>query len=178
MRSPRTPRVRTRLFTPEDADAVGVVFAGLSTASRHARFLGPIDRLTPSMHRALTAVGQQHVALIAEVRVGRSWNPIGLARYVLDGPGRAEIAYEVVDAWQGRGIGSRLLRELVDTARRSGVEQLHASVLPDNQASLALLRRVLPQLRVRTEDGVLEVTAWLIEQPLALSDLLVDLEVA
>ncbi len=174
---PLGPRaVRVRPLTPADGDALLTVFAGLSPASRRARFLSPVDHLTEAMQRALLAVDDtRHVGLVAEARQGAGRTAVGLARYVVDGPGQAEIAYEVADAWQGRGIGTRLLRKLVATARRHGVERLHASIRPDNDASLALLRRLLPQLRVVDRGDELAVTAWLAEPPIELDDLLLDL---
>jgi len=39
----------------------------------------------------------------------------------------------VVDAWQGRGVGSLLLRHLTDIAREQGVRELTAEVLSDNR---------------------------------------------
>jgi RimJ/RimL family protein N-acetyltransferase len=173
------PRPRVRPLAAGDERAVQAIFGGMSAASRSARYLAPLDRLSSAMLRALTAVdGDRHVALLAEVRVGRRWDPIGVARYVVDGPGRAEVAYEVVDAWQGRGVGSRLVRELVQHARERGVERLHATVRADNEASLALLRRALPDLRVRRDGAVFEVEGWLIERPLQLDDLFADLHAA
>lgn len=167
--------VRIRPMTPSDGDALVTVFAGMSAASRRARFLGRVDQLTGSMRSALMHVdGVRHVALVAEVQEGRQRTAIGLARYVVDGPGQAEVAYEVVDAWQGKGVGTALLRTLVATARRQGVERLHASILPDNTASLALLHRVLPQLRVREDGELIEATAWLVEPPIEVEDLAAD----
>jgi RimJ/RimL family protein N-acetyltransferase len=172
-------RVRVRPMSATDGDALLTVFDGLSPASRRARFLAPVDRLTASMQRSLTAVdGSQHVGLVAEVRQGRERRPIGLARYVVSPDGSAEVAYEVVDEWQGHGVGSQLVRELVATARRHGVERLHASILRENAASLAVLRAALPQLRIREDGGQLEASAWLVEPPLQVADLVEDLTAA
>jgi ribosomal protein S18 acetylase RimI-like enzyme len=168
----RRSAVRIRLATADDGSAVDQVFAGMSSTSRRLRFLGPVDRLTTSMRRALLDVdSDRHVLLIAEVGPRRSPQAVGLARYVVDGPGRAEIAYEVVDAWQRHGIGTRLLQRLVTIARERGLDVLHGSVLEDNHASLALLRRVLPQLVLRSDTHVLEFSATLTAEPLTTDDL-------
>lgn len=168
----RRPAIRIRLATPDDGAAVEQVFAGMSQASRRLRYLVSIDRLTPSMKQALLDVdGDRHVLLVAEVGPRRSRRAVGLARYVVDGPGRAEIAYEVVDAWQGRGVGTRLLRRLVAVARERGLDVLHGSVLAENRASLALLHRVIPQLVVRQGVYEFEFSAALTPQPLTAADL-------
>lgn len=76
-----------------------------------------------------------HVALVAVTR-GERAAIVGGGRYIVFEPGRAEMAFVVVDAWQGRGIGSLLLRHLVKLARDAGLRELVAEVLPDNAAML------------------------------------------
>jgi len=84
---------------------------------------------------------KNHVALVACVAdAGRS-TIVGGARYVAAGPGCAETAFMVIDAWQGRGIGGLLLRHLISLAREAGLKELTAEVLPDNAAMLRLFRR-------------------------------------
>jgi acetyltransferase len=46
----------------------------------------------------------------------------------------------VADAWQGRGLGRRLMHGLIASARRRGVRQLVGTTLSDNAAMLALAR--------------------------------------
>ena len=52
----------------------------------------------------------------------------------------------MVDAWQGRGVGRRLLTAIVEEAARIGVSRVHARVLTGNAAALALVRAVFPCL--------------------------------
>jgi RimJ/RimL family protein N-acetyltransferase len=79
-----------------------------------------------------------HVALAAWVEEQGRRIIVGGGRYVVTNPGEAEMAFVVVDAWQGRGIGSLLLRHLIDIAREQGMRELTAEVLADN----ASMRRV------------------------------------
>jgi RimJ/RimL family protein N-acetyltransferase len=68
---------------------------------------------------------------------------IGVVRYC-NWPGRdriAELAGEVVDDWQGRGIGGELLARIIERARVNDIQKLSASTLSDNAAALAVLRR-------------------------------------
>ena len=76
--------------------------------------------------------------------------PAGLARIVRDGAS-AEIAFEVADAYQGRGIGSTLALELAADARAAGVTELRATVCGDNPRALSLLRKLGRGLRVTRE---------------------------
>ena len=58
----------------------------------------------------------------------------GGGRYIVFEPGRAEMAFVVVDTWQGRGVGSILMRHLVKIANNAGLLELTAEVLPENAA--------------------------------------------
>ena len=82
---------------------------------------------------------------------------IAAARYAAwpGEPGRAEIAFEVADAWHGRGIGTALASELVAHARSAGLTALTASTLSENQPARALLVKL--GFRPRgTASGVVE----------------------
>jgi GNAT superfamily N-acetyltransferase len=81
----------------------------------------------------------KHVALVALVDEGGQSSIVGGARYVVIGSGRAEIAFVVVDAYHGWGIGTILMRHLAALARDAGVAELIAEVLPENIAMLKLL---------------------------------------
>ena len=80
--------------------------------------------------------------------------PVGLCRFVRTAPDTAEIAFEVVDAEQGRGIGSALVDAVATVADASGITWLEATVAPDNGASIAVLDRI--GVRLHPEDGLLE----------------------
>lgn len=79
---------------------------------------------------------------------------IGVARYVRENDA-AEFAIVVADAWQGRGIGTRLLDKLIDIARRRGLRQLHGDILGTNLPMLELVRKHRFQLRRHEDDSTL-----------------------
>ncbi|GLZ29500.1 hypothetical protein Lesp02_16900 [Lentzea sp. NBRC 105346] len=135
--------------------AVEAVFAGLSWRSRYLRFHAPTPRLTSAMRTALSNVdGHDHAAVVA-VKNNR---PIGIARLIRTGCGRADIAVAVVDAWQRRGVGRRLLTALGDLAARLRCTELTGEVLPENDAMLRLVRRAFPGVRLTREDDVVHVS--------------------
>jgi ribosomal protein S18 acetylase RimI-like enzyme len=79
---------------------------------------------------------KNHVAIVAlEAEAGRKVI-VGGGRYIVFEPGRAEMAFVVIDAWQGRGVGSILMRHLVKIASDSGLKELTAEVLPENTAMI------------------------------------------
>jgi ribosomal protein S18 acetylase RimI-like enzyme len=71
----------------------------------------------------------------------------------------AEIAFEVADAYQGRGIGSALAQELVSDACAAGIVEVTALVRSDNRAAIAVLSRVLGHLELRFEGAEMLVQA-------------------
>ena len=66
---------------------------------------------------------------------------VGVARYVVD-PAElsAEVAIVVGDAWQGQGLGRRLLATLLEHAQGAGVQEAVGVVLATNRAMLRLAR--------------------------------------
>jgi acetyltransferase len=65
----------------------------------------------------------------------------------------------VRDDWQRRGLGTELLRRIVDVARRERVASVGATMLPDNQAMMRIASRL--GFEIRCEPGDAEATALL-----------------
>ncbi len=163
--SPRPPRagspedgVSVRLLEPADSAAVLAVFAGMSARSRLLRFLVAKPQLTAADVRRLVAVDRRdHVAVLATTVPDHQ--PVGIARFVRDGDDleSAELAVEVADAWQRRGVGTMLVTALVPRAIDVGVRRLSAIVAADNEAASRLLRRVAGDVTcLRADRGVAE----------------------
>jgi GNAT superfamily N-acetyltransferase len=137
------------------------VFAGLSERSRRLRFLGAKPRLLEREVDHLVDVGccgREAVVAIDPVTSAT----VGLARFVRDaGSPEAEVAFEVVDAWQGNGIGRRLLTELAARAREQGILRFRALVARENKAALALMQGVGEILVQRHEGPELELVVRL-----------------
>lgn len=123
-----------------DKDALLRGFEALSPESRYRRFLSPMGRLTPRLLRYLTEVDHHHhEALLAE---SPEEEPVGVARYIRlhDDPSKAEVAVTVVDDWQGRGVGTELLRLLAARARAEGIETFTATCLAENRDVIEILK--------------------------------------
>jgi len=132
-----------RSIGPADADRLVSHYARLSFESRLRRFLSPKPRLTPRELAFLTDVDHvRHVALAAVDPADGSI--VGTARYVAE-PGRAQVAdvaVDVVDELHNRGIGTALVRGVIDRARQNGFSTLTATTLWENRPALALLRHL------------------------------------
>lgn len=134
-----------------EINVLETVFEGLSAQSRQQRFLVPMPRLPGSARKALTNVdGHDHVAWVAML----DGLPVGICRYVRTGPDSAEVAFEVVDAQQRRGIASALVDAVTTVAHANGITRLEAIVEPGNRASVAVLNRL--GIRLVPDQGLLE----------------------
>ena len=150
-----TSLVRIRELGPGDGDVVDMVFAGLSPRSRYLRFQFPVTELSAATRRSLTALdGRTHVALAAFAQ-GR---PIGIVRIIDLGDGRGELAVEVVDRFQGCGVGTQLLQAARDRAADMGCRELVGEMLVVNAAAHAALRRVFLVTRVHRDGSELTIT--------------------
>lgn len=126
-----------------DAALLADGFSRLSAESRNLRFLTGKAALSPAELRYFTEVDHHdHEALGALSQVdGRG---LGIARYIRhpEDPEAAEVAVTVVDEWQGRGLGTELLKQLTDRAQQHGIRRFTALVAADNAAVIGLLRSV------------------------------------
>ena len=135
------PPVRIRPLEPPDGWVLDAVHAGLSDASRYSRYHGPKPRFASAERTYLTATdGRDHIALVALTPGGE---PLGIARSVRlrDDPSAAEIAAEVVDSHQNRGIGMDLIARLARRATTLGIERFSATVLSESRLKGGLVRR-------------------------------------
>jgi GNAT superfamily N-acetyltransferase len=127
-----------------DADTVLAVFQRLGPESRRRRFGGAKTHLSPAELEVLARVDAGHHVLVAYAHGDA--RPAGLARLVRDGSA-AEVAFEVAEEQQGRGIGTALAEALAADARAAGIGELHATLANDNTRAMSLLARMSRRLR-------------------------------
>jgi GNAT superfamily N-acetyltransferase len=131
----------------------------MSQQTIQRRFLSSKRRFTAAELTYLTEVdGVNHIALAAvSTRTGRI---MGVARAVRDAdvPELAEWAITVGDPWQRKGLGTMLIRELVDEARKVQITRFSASIAGENRAVARLLLHVTDHFERDVYDhGVREV---------------------
>ncbi len=81
---------------------------------------------------------------------------IGVARYVIEDDGEdCEFALVLADAWQGRGIGRRMLEKLMRVAARRGARSMHGDILSSNASMLALARKLGFRLKRHPQDATI-----------------------
>jgi RimJ/RimL family protein N-acetyltransferase len=135
-------RLRVRQVTPDDREAYADAFARMSDESRRRRYLATKPRLSERELAYLTGV--DHVTHEAVAALDGEGRICAVARYDVDPalPCTAEVAVEVVDEYQGRGIGSDLVERIVERARENGYARLRATMLWENAGARALFKKL------------------------------------
>ncbi len=144
-----------RPIQPSDAPGVEAMHEKQSEESIYLRFFAPIKVLgRRDLHRFTHVDHDERVALVATVRD----EIIGIARYDrLDDRSIAEVAFNISDAYHGRGVGSVMLEHLAVIGRESGVQRFVAEVLPQNQKMMAVFTDAGYAVEHHYDDGVISV---------------------
>jgi acetyl coenzyme A synthetase (ADP forming)-like protein len=139
----------------DDIGALVTFFAGLSPESRHYRFFGLTNLDSANVASLIPMDATGGTALVGECG-GRIVAFAGYCRAAGD-PDRAEVAVAIADAFQGRGIGTRLLERLANLARTERVRTFDAYVLGENRKMLDVLLDCGYRVSRRLERGVFHV---------------------
>lgn len=134
-------RVVIRPIRPQDRQIEQDFVHNLSDESRYFRFFNAVRDLSETALTRFTQVDyDREMALIALISENGREAEIGVARYAINPDGRScEFAIVVADAWQRKGIGSKLMHSLMDAAGSRGLETMEGWVLAGNSRMLALM---------------------------------------
>ncbi|HEX7055469.1 MAG TPA: bifunctional acetate--CoA ligase family protein/GNAT family N-acetyltransferase [Burkholderiales bacterium] len=133
-------RLQLRPIRPEDVEREKRLFDSLSERSRYQRFMQHLPMLPPALLARFTQLDYDRELALAAVRDDAF---VGVGRYSPNADGEtAEFALAVADAWQGKGIGRRLLERLCAAARAAGYRALFGHILEANHEMLDLARRL------------------------------------
>jgi acetate---CoA ligase (ADP-forming) len=151
--------LRLRPPAEEDADAILGFFGALSEQSLYLRFHG-FPRLGPELVEQVVAPDwDERGALLGSLVEDGSERVVALASYVrLRDPSAAEGAFAVADAYQQRGIGTRLVEQLAQRASSHGIERFVAEVVANNRKMLGVFEALGFELTRELAGGEVEVT--------------------
>jgi acetyltransferase len=116
----------------------------LSPQSKFKRFMGELKELSPEQLYKFTHPDHEREAAYVVIRsTVAGEEEIGVGRFVAEPDGAScEFAVTVADAWQGRGIGGRLMRALLRDARARGLKRMEGYVLGTNVKMLEFVRKL------------------------------------
>ena len=154
-------QVSIRAVRRDDRERIVKAFRGLDRRSIYLRFFSyKKDLEEEELRRVTQCDGVSEAVLVAAVGSGDQETIVGLGSYVRSGAA-ADIAFAVEEDFQGRGIASRLLQQLVEIARANGIVRFEADVLAENAPMLAVLRKSGLRMRTSHEQGVVHATLFL-----------------
>jgi RimJ/RimL family protein N-acetyltransferase len=134
--------IEIRALRPDDREDMLAAIGRTSPQSIRSRFFVPKRGFSETELAFFMNIDfDNHVALVAQIDEDGRPSIVGGGRYIVVEAGRAEIAFVVVDAYQGQGIGSALMRHLSHLARDAGLKGLIAEVLPENTAMLKVFSK-------------------------------------
>jgi RimJ/RimL family protein N-acetyltransferase len=161
-----------RAIHPDDRERFAHAFQQFikNPDSARFRFHGFKRSLSESEAIDMTEINFiDHVGLVATFGTDPKQPLIGVGRYILctDAPKhrRAEVAFAVLDEYQGKGIGSLLLRHLAIIGKAQGVREFQAEVLADNQKMIAVLEGSGFPVERSTEFGVDRLRLTIADEP-------------
>jgi len=152
-----TPVV-VRPIRPEDAEMHQKFVRGLSEETKYFRFLSTMHELTPKLLVRFTQIDyDREMALLAVAEIDGEETELGVARYVINPDADScEFALVVGDAWQGKGIGSKLMISLIDVAREKGLRTVEGDVMASNPNMLKLMTALGFAVTTNEEDHALK----------------------
>jgi len=140
-----------RPITPADADRLRQFHNRQSDESTYFRFFAPLRELSDrDVHRFTHVDYRDRVALVAILNE----EIVGVGRFDRIDATSAEVAFNISDHMQGKGIGSVLLEHLAAIAPEVGVTRFTAEVLPHNRKMLMVFKDAGYEVSSHIEDGV------------------------
>jgi len=154
--------VKIRALRPEDRDELLAAVERTSTQSLFRRFFGAKRGFTEQEIAFFLDIDfVDHVALVAVVDEGDRLTIVGGGRYVVMQSETAEVAFVVIDTYQGQGLGAALMKHLAGIARSGGIKKFIAEVLPENIAMLKVFEKSGFDVTTQREPRVVHISLQL-----------------
>ena len=159
-----------RPLKPTDERGIQELFYSLPEQDVHTRFFTHLNALPHKVAQPLAVIDYMDKMAIAgtigeEGPEGRE-QIIAVGRYFRDpNTNMAEVAFTTHHDWQNRGIGTFLLRYLINIAIEHNIKGFTADVLAENERMMRVFHKAGYPLRSRLEYGVYELELHFDESP-------------
>ena len=136
-------KLLVRPIEPTDEEMLSDMFYDLSDQTIINRFFSMLKSMPHRRLQEFCVIDyEDEMSLVVLHGKRPKQKMVGVGSYHMNpSTKRAEIAFLVADDWQGRGIGTYLMKELVKIARAKRIRGLTAEVLRDNVAMIALMHK-------------------------------------
>ena len=156
--------VLLRPIVPEDEPSLQTAFTKLTAEEVRLRFFAPKKTLSHFAAVRFTQIDyRREMALVAIVEQASGPIQVGVARYFIN-PDKSgcEFAIVVSDRIQHQGIGTRLMKALMEAARDHGLTRIEGTVLRENASMLMLMKELgFAQSRSTEDPELVVVERWL-----------------
>jgi GNAT superfamily N-acetyltransferase len=152
--------VSFRAIKPSDEEAMRQLFYRFSDKAVYYRYFSEIKSMPHiKLQGTSTSYYRHDLPSWASLEERGRSRIIAEGRYVIrPGSPYADTAFVVDDAYQGRGVGSFLLRLLIDAARERGIAGFSADVLAGNQAIIRVFENAKQPLQAYMAHGLYRIT--------------------
>lgn len=155
-------RLTVRALRPDDRRDYLAAVDRVGSQSRYRRFFAFKRHFTEADRSFFLNVDFiKHVAIVAVLDEDGTPTIVGGARFVIVNSQQAEVAFTVVDQYQGLGIGTALMHHIIAIAQSVGLSELVAQVLPENTPMLKVFERTGLRISTKRESGTTSVTIYL-----------------
>ncbi len=136
--------ITIRPIRPEDAGMEKDFVHRLSERTKYFRFMQSLQELTPEMVVRFTQIDyDREMAFVAITKDGKMPNELGVGRYMVNPDGHSvEFALVVADDFQHMGIGTKLMKIMLQTAKAKGMSSFEGEVLAINKPMLSLVTKL------------------------------------
>lgn len=144
-----------RPITKLDRNAERAFIEGLSAESSRFRFLGQVRHPSERLIEQLTNIDYVHeVAFVAVTAQDSQEKIVGVSRYSTNQDGlHCECAVTVADAWQKKGLGTLLMKHLIEVAGARGIRRMTSIDSAENFEMKDLARHLGFHTRVDPNDS-------------------------
>ena len=145
--------VHLRPIRPADAPEVQDMISRSNLEDLRMRFFTAMKQLPPALAARLTQIDyDREMAFVAHAVNGQNDGLWGVGRLHAD-PDRQRAEYAVMTRSDiaGRGLGLRLMQEIIEHGHRTGVQEIFGEVLAENERMLTMCER-LGFKRKRSDD--------------------------
>jgi acetyltransferase len=153
--------ITLRPIRPEDAEMEQTFVKSLSEDTRYFRFMDALRELPRSLLVRFTQLDyQREMAIIALTGSGDTEQQVAVARYTTNPDGEScEFAVVIADAWQGKGLGTILMRYLMEIAGKRGLKIMEGEVLGANPNMLHLMASLGFTSKTSPEDPAIRLVS-------------------
>ena len=156
-------KIMIRPIRPEDEPMMVAFHERLSERSVYFRYFHLLNLSQRTAHERLTRMCfidyDRAMALVAERETGNgAGDLLGIGRLTrVHGTNEAEMAILISDDFQGHGLGTELLRRLIEIGKQEKIEKITADILSENRTMQRVCERLGFHLQYDPDEGTVKV---------------------